>query len=111
MASNTPTETRHAAPGDSLGGGRIANAQPNQPGPGTEREREGRQWTTGLRFLLAGGVLAAVGIALMTILGDGNQDGIGATLAIIACLPTVVGLALVGASITSKRSRKDQPFA
>ena len=111
MSTGSPTEHQPTAPGDSLGSGQIANAPANEPGPSAPGEREKRQHDNGLRFLLVGGILAAIGIALMTFLGNGNQDGIGATLAIVACLPTVVGLVLLGSAWVSRRSRQDKPFA
>jgi hypothetical protein len=111
MAMQTPpSETRHSAAGDSLGSGQIANSRPSESARVTP-VREQRAWTTGLRFLLVGGILAAVGIALMIIWPDGNAAGWGAAVAIIACLPTVVGLALAGSAWTSRRARQGKPFA
>jgi hypothetical protein len=65
---------------------------------------------TGSRLLLLGFVLAVIGMALAIPL-DGTAAGIGVAIAVIACLPTVAGLALVGSALVSRRSRAGRPFA
>lgn len=75
-----------------------------------EPERDRRLWTNGSRLLLIGGVLAAIGVALMALL-DGYGDGIGVALASLACVPTLAGVALLLSAAVSRRSRAGRPFA
>jgi hypothetical protein len=64
----------------------------------------------GSRWLLLGLVLAVIGLALAIPL-DGTAAGIGVTLAVIACIPTAVGVALCGSALVARRSRAGRPFA
>jgi hypothetical protein len=66
---------------------------------------------TGLKLLLLSGVLAAIGLVVVLAVDGGTAEGIGVVFLSIACLPGVAGLALVGSSIVSKRSREGKPFA
>ena len=111
MATGSPTENQSTAPGDSLGSGQIANAPADEPGPSAATEREKRQQRTGLRLLAIGALLIVIGLALVPLLGDGNQNGIGATIAFFGALPAVAGVGLLLAAWTSRRSRKGKSFA
>jgi hypothetical protein len=74
------------------------------------RERDARMMQSGSRLLLLGLVLAIIGLALAIPL-DGTAAGIGVAIAVIGCLPTAAGLALVGSALVSRRSRAGRPFA
>jgi hypothetical protein len=76
--------------------------------PDPQLKRTQRQFdTTGLRILLAGGVLAAIG-ALVAILGAG---GLGAGIMWLAVVPTVIGLALLVVGGVSGWTARRRPFA
>jgi hypothetical protein len=66
--------------------------------------------TNGARLLLLGGILAAIGIALMIPL-EGTAAGIGIAIASLATVPTVGGLGLWLSGLVSRRSRAGKPFA
>jgi hypothetical protein len=66
--------------------------------------------TNGARLLLLGGILAAIGIALMIPL-EGTASGIGIAIASLATVPTVAGLGLWLSGIVARRSRAGKPFA
>jgi hypothetical protein len=73
-------------------------------------ERDARMMRLGSRLLLLGLVLAVVGLAIAIPL-SGTAAGIGIVLAVLGCLPTAAGLALVGSAVVSRRSRAGRPFA
>ena len=77
----------------------------------TSRQRNRNQYETGLRFLLIGGVLFAIGLVIALIMDGGKSNGIGAFFMIVATLPTLVGLVLFASGFVEKRSREDKPFA
>ena len=77
----------------------------------TSEGRNRNQYESALRFLLIGGVLFVVGLIIALIAEGGLANGIGAFFMIVACLPTVVGLGLLGTAFVERRSREGKPFA
>ena len=72
---------------------------------------EGKQYATGLRLLLAGVVLFAIGLVIVLLVDGGTPEGIGVAFMSLASVPTVAGIALSGSALVSRRSRKGKPFA
>ena len=66
--------------------------------------------STGARFLVAGVVLAVIGVGLVILL-EGLANGIGVVALSFAGIALVVGVTLLGSGVVSKRSREDKPFA
>jgi hypothetical protein len=78
----------------------------------TSPGRNRNQYETGLRLLLIGGVLAAIGFVIVLLTeGGGLSSGIGVAFLSLGTLPTVAGLALLGAAFVERRSRQGKPFA
>ena len=73
-------------------------------------ERDRRMQVNGARLLLLGGILAAIGIALMIPL-DGTAAGIGVAIASLATVPTLAGLGLWLSGMVSRRERAGKPWA
>jgi Na+/melibiose symporter-like transporter len=69
----------------------------------TQRRVDAHGW----RFLLAGGVLAVVGL----VVGLLGADSFGAGIAWVAVVPTVVGVALLLVALVSGWSARKRPFA
>lgn len=84
---------------------------PLQASTDRELDRAGRRFNQhGSRFLLLGGIMAAIGIVLMTI-GDEWVVGVGVALATLGTPPTLLGLGLMLSGLTSRRSAQHKPFA
>jgi hypothetical protein len=64
----------------------------------------------GARFVAVGAPLVVVGV-VVAILFDGPPRGIGITIASLAAIPVVVGLALLLIAWVSRRYREGKPFA
>jgi len=71
----------------------------------TERRLAG----SGMRFVVVGVPLVIVGLVLALLL-SGTARGIGAAIAVLGSIPTVVGIALVLSAGFEERSRKDKPY-
>ena len=76
--------------------------------PPAERDRDMKR--NGSRLLLLGGILAAIGFAIMLPL-EGTAAGIGIAIASLATVPTVAGLALFLSGVVNARARSGKPFA
>jgi hypothetical protein len=70
---------------------------------GTQRRFDAHGW----RFLLAGGVLALLGL----VVGLLGADSFGAGIAWFAVVPTVIGVALLLVALVSGWSARKRPFA
>lgn len=77
----------------------------------TSPQRNRNQLETGLRLLLIGGILAAIGALIAIPLDGGTPEGIGVALMSLGVIPTLAGIALCLAGIVEKRSREGKPFA
>lgn len=75
-------------------------------GPRSDRDQLMR--ANGLRLLLAGGVIAAIGFIVM-LLAPGR--GAGVAIAWVAIVPTLGGIGLLLASWVARRAGQDKPFA
>lgn len=75
------------------------------------RNTEGKQRATGLRLLLAGVALFAIGLVLVLLVEDGTPKGVGVAFMSLASVPLVAGLVLSGSALVAKRSREDKPWA
>lgn len=73
-----------------------------------DRDRDALMRANGLRMLLVGGILAAIGLVLMLI---EPGRGVGVALAWVGVVPTLGGLGLLGASWVARRAGDDKPFA
>lgn len=73
-------------------------------------ERDRKLLSNGWRWLILAAVLAIVGLVLVIPL-EGTAAGIGVAVLLLASIPTVVGITLIGSSIISRRSRAGKPFA
>ena len=74
----------------------------------TQRNRNQR--ATAQRLLAIGLSVLVVGVVIM-LLADGLGFGWGVVVAVFGGLPTVAGLALLGASFVEGRERDGKPFA
>jgi hypothetical protein len=74
-------------------------------------ERDRKMKSNGLKLLGVAAVLAVIGAILIVALEGGSESGIGVAFVALACVPGVAGIALIGSSIVSKRSREDKPWA
>jgi hypothetical protein len=73
-----------------------------------DRDRDRLMRANGLRLLLIGGVGALIGLIVM-LLAPGR--GAGVTIAWLAMLPTLAGIALLVASWLARRAGQNKPFA
>ena len=73
-------------------------------------ERDRKMLSNGWRWLIPAAVLAVIGIALVIPL-EGTAAGIGVALLLLAAIPAIVGVVLIGSSVVSRRSRAGKPFA
>lgn len=69
-----------------------------------------RQTRLGVRFLVAGAILIALGLSLVAA-GSGFADFAGLGLAAIGTIPAVIGIGLLLAGIVARRSAADRYFA
>ena len=83
-----------------------ANTDPNLSRAGK------KQRGNGARLLVIGGVLLAVGLAVLLLLGDQNIPAyVGAALMTLGAPPTIAGAALMVSGVVSGRASKQKPFA
>lgn len=73
-----------------------------------DRDRDSLMRANGWRLLLIGGVLAAIGIAIMLI---APGRGAGVAVAWVGVVPTLAGAALLVASRVARRADDGKPFA
>lgn len=77
--------------------------------PDPQLQRTKRQFdATGLRILLVGGILAAIGAVMAWVLDLGS---LGAGIMWLAVVPTGLGLALILIGGVSGRASHKRPFA
>jgi hypothetical protein len=76
----------------------------------TPKGRDSALVANGTRLLIAGGVMIAIGIALVLLL-DGLGDGIGVAVGALGAVPALGGLGMLFAGLVERRSRAGKPFA
>ena len=72
----------------------------------------GKQRANGGRLLLIGGVLLAIGLAILLLAGDADLLAyIGMALMALAAPPVIAGLGLLLSGLVSGRASDRKPFA
>jgi hypothetical protein len=74
-------------------------------------QRDSKMMTLGIRLLGVAVVLAVIGGILALVLEGGSESGIGVVFILLAAVPGVAGIVLIGSAIVSRRSRAGKPFA
>lgn len=87
---------------------RLAGMQVPMASP--PRQRDAAMVANGVKLMLLGGILIAIGL-LITIPLEGTPAGIGLAIAGLGSVPAAGGLGLWLAGLISRRARSGKPFA